>query len=264
MRYYVNIPEGQVHYQEKGTGQPLLLLHQTRMSSEEYSEVMPILARTNRVIAVDLLGHGNSDDPPPGFRIEDHAQALIHFLDALDIKEANVVGHHVGARIAVELAASWPERVCKLVLSGCPWHSKEERIRLQSDAKYHKWDSEITEDGLFLAKLWQASKSLWGSDVNPKALCKILGLSLSTIVRPYNIHDAVFQHDIDSRLRMIKSPTLLVSGSEDPFYDKLEVVSKLIPQCQVKVIEGGGGYICLERPKDFAEAIIDFLKDPKL
>jgi len=260
MKYYATIGEGQVHYQREGSGEPLLLLHQTRMSSEEYSEMIPILAKTHQVVAIDLLGHGNSVTPPSDYTIEDHARVITYFLDILGVEKASIVGHHVGARIAVELAATWPERVNKLVLSGCPWYTEEQRRALESDWKYHRW--EITEDSSFLTELWEADKRLWGSNIDAKALCKILGISLQNLSSSYNIHEAVFKHDIDPRLRIVKCPTLLLSGSEDVFYDKLEPISRLIPRSRTQVIDGAGGYICLEKPKEFARAIVDFVGNP--
>lgn len=261
MKYYVNITQGQVHYQREGSGEPLLLLHQTRMSSEEYSEMIPILAKTYQVVAMDLLGHGNSVTPPSDYTIEDHAKAITYFLDALGVEKTSIVGHHVGARIAVELAASWPERVNKLILSGCPWYTEEQRRALEGDWKYHRW--KITEDNSFLVGLGETNKRLWGPNIDAKALCKILGISLQNLSSSYNIHEAVFKHDIDPRLRMVGCPTLLLSGSEDVFYDKLELISRLIPRSRTQVIDGAGGYICLQKPKEFAEAIVDFLKDPE-
>jgi hypothetical protein len=54
-RAYVDIPEGQVHYQTAGSGEPILLLHQTPQSSDEYAMcLMPILAEKYHVIAMDL------------------------------------------------------------------------------------------------------------------------------------------------------------------------------------------------------------------
>lgn len=260
-RSYVDITEGQVHYQTQGDAEPLLLLHQTSLSSEEYSEIIPILAETYRVIAMDLLGHGGSDKPPPLYKIEDHAESIIQFLDALGIMKASIVGHHVGSRIAVEVAATWPERVDKLILSGCPWYTPEERNALPSDPKYQSL--EVKEDGSFLIELWETYKSRWRSDIKPKVLCKAVAISLLTLARSYDIHEAAIQHDIDPRLRLIKSPTLLVSGSEDLFCDRLDIISRLIPRCRTQVISGAGYFISLEKPIEFAETILAFLQDPQ-
>ena len=254
-RCYVDIPEGQVHYQVEGSGKPLLLLHQTGSSSEEYSLMIPILAKTYQAVAMDLLGYGNSDKPPLGFQIEDYARSIVHFLDALGIKKTSIVGHHGGSRLAVEVAATWPERVDKLVLSGCPWYTSEERETLPSDPMFRPM--EIKEDGSFLMELWRNYRS-FSSELKPEVLCKVMAVALMAGARFHDLHQAAFQHDIEPRLHLIKSPTLLVSGSEDMFYNRLEIISKLIPLCKTQVITGGGVFICLEKPKEFARAILDF------
>jgi pimeloyl-ACP methyl ester carboxylesterase len=257
-RCYIDIPEGQVHYQTDGSGENLLLLHGTGLSSEEYFQMIPILAKRCRVVAMDLLGYGNSDKPPLEFQIEDYARSILHFLDALGIKKTSIVGDHVGSRLAVEVAATWPERVDKLVLCGCPWYTLEERRVLPGDPRFRSL--EIKDDGLFLMQLWQTFRSMRRSEIKPEVLCKLMAVSLMAGARFHDLHQAAFQHDIEPRLRLIKSPTLLVSGSEDMFYDRLETISKLIPQCKTRVITGTGSLICLEKPNKFAEVILDFLE----
>jgi len=72
---YVDIPEGQVFYRTEGSGEPLLLIHQRPFSSEEYSPMIPILAQSCRVLAIDTLGHGYSDNPPREYEIEAFTQS---------------------------------------------------------------------------------------------------------------------------------------------------------------------------------------------
>ena len=100
---------GQVHcvVAGEGAGAPLLLLHQTPRSTDEFAEVLPLLARQRRVIAIDTPGYGCSDRVPGQPSIADYAGAAIDVLDALGIEQATVVGHHTGAVIAVELAAAF-------------------------------------------------------------------------------------------------------------------------------------------------------------
>ncbi|MDQ1341649.1 MAG: hypothetical protein QG571_265, partial [Pseudomonadota bacterium] len=75
---------GQVHciVAGEGAGAPLLLLHQTPRSVDEYSEVLPLLARERRVIALDTPGYGCSDRVPGQPSIADYAGAAIDVLDA--------------------------------------------------------------------------------------------------------------------------------------------------------------------------------------
>ena len=73
-RGYIDIPEGQIHYRTAGSGEPLLLLHRSPSSSEEFGDVIPILARDYWVVAMDTPGYGNSDDPPRVYEIADYAR----------------------------------------------------------------------------------------------------------------------------------------------------------------------------------------------
>ncbi len=257
---YVKIPGGQVHYQAAGRGDPLLLLHQTSQSSEEYSEVLPILAKKFRAVAMDIPGHGGSFLPPDGFRIEDHAACVVQFLDALHVRKTSIVGHHVGSRIAVEVAATWPERVDRLVLSGCPWYSAEELKQLPNNPMYR--GIEVTPDGSFLSGLWAMYRSRWKSDLKPDVLCKLVSIHMWALSRSFDIHEAASKHDIDPRLRIIKSPTLLVSASGDSFLNKLGIISKIVPGSRTQVIDGAGYFVALEKPAEFARVIQEFLLAP--
>ncbi len=165
-RAYIDIPEGQVHYQTGGAGDPLLLLHQTPLSSDEYSRMMPTLSQSYRVVAMDTLGYGGSDSPPYEYRIEDYARSILNFLNALGIEKTSIIGHHTGAGLAVELAATWPERVDKLVLSGCPYREEAERQEFLSHLLEHSMN--IKEDGSFLLQRWQVYKSFCQPGAGPE------------------------------------------------------------------------------------------------
>src|SRR5579862_94804 len=100
-RGYADTPEGQIHYFTEGSGKPLLLLHMTPRSSTMYRRLIPTLARTRRVIAMDTLGFGNSDPAPACYKqIGDYARNVVHFLDAMGIERADVLGTFTGSLIA--------------------------------------------------------------------------------------------------------------------------------------------------------------------
>jgi len=71
-RAFLDTPEGQIHYRTAGAGRPVLLLHQTPRSSDEYRDVIPILARELRVVAMDTIGYGDSYKPAGTSTIEDY------------------------------------------------------------------------------------------------------------------------------------------------------------------------------------------------
>jgi len=255
-RAYIDITEGQIHYRVDGSGRPLLLLHQTASHSDEYSLIIPVLAESCRVIAMDTMGYGLSDSPPVVFQIEDYARTVKEFLAALGIGRASLLGHHTGASIAVEVAAAYPELVGRLILSGCPSYEPEERKERM--ARYHPM--QMTEDGSYILEIWNRLKT-YSPDAGAENWHRSLVPRLMAGPRGEEAHHAVFQYDEKRRLPLIKSPTLLISGTKDTFYNKLEATSRLIPNCTTRAIENAQSLVALTMPDKFAGAILEFLKD---
>ena len=259
-RGYIDTPEGQIHYQTDGSGQPLLMLHQACVSSDEYLPAIPILAKSCKVVAMDFPAHGNSDVPDREFTVEDYAQNVVSFLNGLGIKRTSIAGHHSGASIAVEVAVAYPEYVDKLILSGCPVYKPEvieARLRGE-DSKYQYM--KITEDGAYLAKVWEIEKAK--SRPNLPIWHRMVVNHLMAGERDQDLHHAIFRYDMERRLPLIKSPTLIISGDKDVFYDMLEYTQSMVPQSKTKVIEGGYLRPALDQPEDFAKAILEFLETP--
>lgn len=255
---YADILSGQIHYRFAGSGPALLLLHKTSMSSDEYSEVLPIFSKSHFTVAMDTPGYGNSDDPVRFFTIEDYSATVIEFLRCLGIKKTSIVGHLTGASIAVEVAASHPYLVERLVLASCPnYHPDVLRERLSG---FNFGREEIREDGSHLLALWQRYRTIM-PQAKPRNLQRtILGYLLSG-PKAHDGHQAVFRYKVEDRLPLLKCPTLLISGGEkDIFHERMEVTKGLISDCRTRVISGGGDLIPLEKPGEFAEVTLDFLK----
>jgi pimeloyl-ACP methyl ester carboxylesterase len=110
----------QITYDVYGTGdRNLVLIHGLLMNRHMYDRLGPAMAeRGNRVIAVDLLGHGRSDRPEEAQRYSMtlFAEQIISLLDHLGIEEAVVGGTSLGANTALEMTAIAPERVRALFL----------------------------------------------------------------------------------------------------------------------------------------------------
>jgi pimeloyl-ACP methyl ester carboxylesterase len=256
---YADIPGGQVHYREEGRGEPLLLLHQTPSWSDEYALVIPLLARNYRVIALDTPGFGMSSPTPRPYEIPDYARAVKAFMGALKISKATLVGHHTGSSIAVELAADSPELVSRLVLSGCPHYLPEVRAAKLADPKYTPMEYKL--DAGHILKLWNLFHNAVPA-APAEALSKVVVGGLLAGPRGEEAHHAVFRYDIEPRLRALKCPVLLVSGTKDTFFPRLEATRALLPGCKVAVIEGGDPLISLTNPQALAAAILEFLGAP--
>lgn len=103
----------------RAAGRPLILVHGLLLSQEMHRPLAKALAaRGNRVITVDLLGHGRSDRPRDMWRYSmgAFAEQLIGLMDHLELEEAAVMGTSLGANTALEVASRAPERLRGMVL----------------------------------------------------------------------------------------------------------------------------------------------------
>ena len=119
-RRRVEFPGGPAAFLERGSGGvPLLLVHGFGGDALSWQFNLTALAADRRVLAVDLPGHGESTDDPGGGGIDDLADWLARFMDAAGLAVADVVGHSMGARIALSLAGRHPGRVRRMTLLAC-------------------------------------------------------------------------------------------------------------------------------------------------
>jgi pimeloyl-ACP methyl ester carboxylesterase len=105
----------ELHWRERGTGSPVLLIHGLGSSGADWAFQAPALAARHRVIAPDLRGCGASAPLPRQYSIADYADDLRRLLDRLALDTTDVVGFSFGGAVALELALRDPARVRRLV-----------------------------------------------------------------------------------------------------------------------------------------------------
>lgn len=97
-------------------GLPVVCIHGLTANHTCWASVADLLSPAHRLIAYDLRGRGESDKPEKGYSLTLHGEDLLGLLDHFGLKKAVLVGHSLGAHIAVRFAATHPERVARLVL----------------------------------------------------------------------------------------------------------------------------------------------------
>ncbi len=113
----VQVDDLTLHYRELGSGSPVLLLHGWPTSSYLWRGVMPAIAESNRVIALDLPGFGGSSKPTDAdYGFEFFGSALDGLLAALEIDELGLAVHDLGGPVGVHWALNRPQRVTALAL----------------------------------------------------------------------------------------------------------------------------------------------------
>ncbi|MFB9948951.1 alpha/beta fold hydrolase [Rhizobium puerariae] len=108
------ISAGGTAYHEVGEGEALLLIHGVGMRLEAWAPQIAELAKTHRVIAVDMPGHGESAGLPVGSTIVDFVAWLGGFLDDMQLARVNIAGHSMGAMISGGAVATFPERIARI------------------------------------------------------------------------------------------------------------------------------------------------------
>ncbi len=130
----LHAPDGTA-YAVHGEGEPLVLVHGVGMQHGVWAPQVDVLARTHRVVAYDMLGHGGSPLPPADAALEDYAAQLERLLDHLGIPGANIAGHSMGALVAIEFALRHPSRTLRLAaLNAVFRRTPEQRAAVQSRA----------------------------------------------------------------------------------------------------------------------------------
>lgn len=258
---YAQAPQGQLHYRDAGSGDPILLLHQTPRSLDEFAELQPLLARNHRVIAMDMVGFGASPPAPRPHTIEAMASGAISLIEALDLHDVVVVGHHTGAAVAIEVGASRPDLVRSLVLSSAPWTNEEFRLRHADGPGVD--DAARQSDGAHLMELWAKRAPFYPPDRHD-LLDRFIRDALAPGLDPVEGHRACARYRMEDRIGLITAPVLMVGAAADPFAmpDLPRVREALTGSVKVEtvVIEGGMIPLMETHAGAVAAAIDAFLK----
>jgi pimeloyl-ACP methyl ester carboxylesterase len=113
---FADINGVRIHYQEKGTGTPLVLMHGYTSSTYSWKDVFEPLSKNFRVVAVDLKGFGFSGKPDGDYSRRAQALLVTHLLDYLKIEKAWLCGNSMGGAVAMNLTLINPQRVAGLIL----------------------------------------------------------------------------------------------------------------------------------------------------
>ena len=265
-RAYLDTEDGQVLYRIAGEGEPILLLHMTPRSGDEFREIIPILAKNKRVIAMDLMGLGDSDKPPREYSVADYVQNIITLWDEFGIEKSSVLGSVTGGYIAGELAASYPERVNKLILCNVHGFDAEEQEKI---VQRYSVGFKIKEDGSHLIERWLSRVNYVGNgELNHRCVIDDLKCFGSTVYPGVAVGKYCLA--AKERFKQIQSPTLVLRG--DKALEPLEKaglakaenqtwLSEAIPHSQEIIIQNGTLWMMNQQYETIANLINQFFKN---
>lgn len=114
---YASVNGLDMYYEIRGSGRPLVVLHGALMTIDGFGELLPALAETRQVIAIEQQGHGRTADVDRPLRYEQMAHDTAALVRHLDVGQADFLGYSMGGNIALQVAIRHPELVRKLVVA---------------------------------------------------------------------------------------------------------------------------------------------------
>ena len=254
-----------IAYDVTGEGPAVLWLHGSALSRVPWRGLGYLKALPGYThVRLDLRGHGRSDKPhgAESYTPELLVADVLAVMDAEGIDAAAVVGHGMGAMLALELALRAPARVQRLVLcaGGPPL----------DDAARQRWPGvrqELLGQGLDMAALAQR---LIAQEAGPRALPEGLQLARRSMER---VHAATYRRALqalptfmrDARdFARVLQPTLLIGGSADPCTppEALQALVQVLPDARLALLPEVGRWPQLEDPEGFEATLLDFLANP--
>ena len=172
----------QMYYEVSGQGEPLIVLHGAYMNIPSMGAIIPRLAQTHKVYAIEMQGHGRTTDLDRPITYANLADDVVAFMDAVGLQKADVFGYSMGAATGIQLVIRHPERVNKLVSASggydvrgwqpaftafIPQMTVEMMVAMPFAEEYKKLAANPDGFPALVAKLIQLEKEpmAWGADV---------------------------------------------------------------------------------------------------
>jgi pimeloyl-ACP methyl ester carboxylesterase len=120
----INVNGMEMYYEVSGRGDPLIVLHGAYMNIPSMGAIIPRLARTHRVYALELQGHGRTTDLDRPITYPNLADDVAAFMDTVGLEKADVFGYSMGAAVGLQLAIRHPAKVNKLVAASVSYDAE--------------------------------------------------------------------------------------------------------------------------------------------
>jgi non-heme chloroperoxidase len=252
----ISTKHGQLTYETRGQGEPLLLIHSGYLDGNSWQSVCDQFAQYYQVITVDLRGHGASSRQGE-LSLTAHAADMIALLDALNAPTAYICGHSYGAKIAQCLALDHPTRVKSLVLadsldanpSGLGGWLATQRVLFRTRSKG-------------VVKLAQGFAFAQG-DLTPAVkdyLLSTIGKYATEKATFMRITAAILSAKGEADVSQIRRRTLIIVGAhEAAAVQRARNLANRMSVAHLAIIENAGHMLQWDQPAEFYRIVHDFL-----
>jgi pimeloyl-ACP methyl ester carboxylesterase len=264
-------PGVDLHYQDFGAGDPVVLIHGWPLSSRSWEAQIPaLIADGRRVITYDRRGFGASSQPWDGYDYDTFAADLDAVLRHLDLREVTLVGFSMGGgEVARYLGTYGTDRIAKAVFAGAVppylYKSDDNPDGALDDATIKAFQQGVSTDRIafvdgFATNFFTAGKELKVSEAQVR-----YAQELAHIASPKGTLDCIAAFgltDFRGDLSKISIPTLVIHGDSDaivPFEHSGKRTAEAIAGSKVVIIKDGPHGINASHPAEFNEALLAFL-----
>jgi pimeloyl-ACP methyl ester carboxylesterase len=261
------------HIQQAGAGPDLVLIHGLTgdLSIWFLCKAMTELAKTHRVTAFDLRGHGYSDVPPNGYTSFDQAGDVLALMDTVGASKAKLVGHSFGAVIALHAAVLARERVEALVLSDPYFPALRHLEDLSRWGHWQAFHKEAADAGVNLSsEHWYDLGKFFDQVVHldgEKLLQFRQAVGLPGMNRLLRLGKTSAGDDskVEAGLTLEKilavtQPILAIYGDASPFLSTAEYLAARLPNCRQVLVPNSQHRAPEENPEGFTSALKQWIE----
>jgi pimeloyl-ACP methyl ester carboxylesterase len=266
----------QFHYQTKGSGPDVILLHGVTSSlALWYGGVITALAPHYRVTAYDMRGHGLSEITPTGYTTSDMAADLLALMDHLGIASARLVGHSYGGCVAMHMALLHPERVEGVVLLDSGLACLRHLRTIDGWPGWKKLGAQMGRFGFNYKRFKQIDARDDVSEIFRRSFRVPVqfgfrkGQTRATPRLEKLINETTVGRDFrdiagmtEDRLPGISVPVLALYGQASPYVNIATYLSTTLPNCVYQNLPETGHFYLLQEPKSAIDLMSPFLSDP--
>jgi pimeloyl-ACP methyl ester carboxylesterase len=251
---YAKLDGARIRYLNFGKGdEALVLIHGWGSNMDFWRDQVPDLAKRNRVIVVDLPGHGQSDKPQVTYNMDFFARAIDAVLRDAKVKRAVLVGHSMGTPIARQFYRKYPKKTLGIVIV-------DGALRPFGDKKM----MEGFIAGLRSPNYRDIGRGMFASMAGPNLSAELQERIQSSFLNtPQHVLVTAMEGMADESIwgaDKISVPVLAVQA-RSPFWppDTEQFYRGLAPNLDFQMWEGVGHFLHMEKPKQFNDAVIAFL-----
>lgn len=248
-----------ISYSDTGKGNAVVLLHGFLENQTMWQDLVPELRQKNRIITIDLLGHGNTECLGYVHSMEDNAEAVQAVLTKLRIRKATFVGHSMGGYVALAFAELYPDSMRALILLNSTSNADSEERKANRDRAIKA----VKKDYSSFIRLSIAN--LFSPDNRERLIDEIEKVKLEALKTPLqgvvaSLEGMKIRKDREVLLHLTPYPKMLILGKNDPVLI-YENALEQIQETTVKLATFPDGHMShIENREQLKTVLLDFLK----